>query len=121
LEQAITPSLIFDKLIKKQISVDVLVLENDGTSSCLASAITCVSLSLIDAQFEMYDMVTGCACAFIKNVLFVDPDQNEELLSDGVIVIGAMTNINQISHIVQTGNISQEQSVNVIFFNVIGY
>jgi exosome complex component MTR3 len=44
---------------KSSIDVYVNVLENDGTSSSLAAAISAASVALADAGIEMYDQVAA--------------------------------------------------------------
>jgi len=45
------------------------VLENDGTTSCLAAAITCASVALADAGIEMLDLVAACSAVRTKRHL----------------------------------------------------
>lgn len=90
-----------------------MVLENDGPISCLASAISCASMAILDANIEIYDTVIGCACAFIFDSIFIDPTCEEESRSSGTIVMSVMPALNQVSHIIQNGEISALQSSEV--------
>lgn len=57
--QALTPAIRLDLVPKSSIDVYVNVLENDGTSSSLAAAISAASVALADAGIEMYDQVAA--------------------------------------------------------------
>ena len=61
LVQALTPAVRLELLPKSAIDVYITVLENDGTSSCLAAAIIAASTALADAGIEMLDQVTACS------------------------------------------------------------
>lgn len=65
LVQALTPAVRLELLPKSVIDVYITVLENDGTSSCLAAAIIAASTALADAGIEMLDQVTACSAVSI--------------------------------------------------------
>jgi exosome complex component MTR3 len=69
LVQALTPAVRLDLLPKSSIDVYVNVLENDGTSSTLAAAISAASVALADAGIEMYDQVAASSIVSLTNWL----------------------------------------------------
>ena len=77
LVQALAPAVRLELLPKSAIDIYINVLENDGTSSCLAAAIVAASTALADAGIEMLDQVTACSAVrllyicFIRNVLLI--------------------------------------------------
>lgn len=62
-----TPAVRLELLPKSAIDVYITVLENDGTSSCLAAAIIAASTALADAGIEMLDQVTACSAVSNAN------------------------------------------------------
>lgn len=60
-----TPAVRLELLPKSAIDVYITVLENYGTSSCLAAAIIAASTALADAGIEMLDQVTACSAVSI--------------------------------------------------------
>ncbi|KAI7880188.1 ribosomal protein S5 domain 2-like protein [Lichtheimia hyalospora FSU 10163] len=103
LVQALTPAVRLELLPKSAIDVYITVLENDGTSSCLAAAIIAASTALADAGIEMLDQVTACSALFANDQIVMDGTENEEKKRDGSIVLSYMPSLNEVTHIVQTG------------------
>ncbi|KAI8582161.1 hypothetical protein K450DRAFT_229310 [Umbelopsis ramanniana AG] len=104
LVQALTPAVRLDLLPKSSIDVYVNVLENDGTSSTLAAAISAASVALADAGIEMYDQVAASSIAYVQNKILMDPSALEEESEDGSLVVSYMPSLNEITHILQNGN-----------------
>jgi exosome complex component MTR3 len=124
LVQALTPAIRLDLLPKSSIDVYVNVLENDGTSSCLAAAISAASVALADAGIEMYDQVAASSIvsttgventirlqllihniqAYVQDKIVMDPSAVEEENEDGSLVVSYMPSLNEVTHILQTGN-----------------
>ena len=68
MSEALAPSIRLDLLPKSNIDVYISVLENDGTASCLAAAITCASVAVADAGIEMLDLVAACSAVILMFV-----------------------------------------------------
>ncbi|CAG8627212.1 9654_t:CDS:2 [Ambispora leptoticha] len=105
LYEALAPSLRLDLLPKSTIDVYVSVIQNDGTASCLAAAITCASMALTDAGIEMVDQVAACAASYINDEIFIDGDFFEEQRESGSIILSYMPSLNEITHIIQSGEV----------------
>lgn len=65
LEQALAPAIRLKNYPKAAIEVFVTVIENGGTFSCLAAAITAASTALATAGIEMVDIVTACSAVSV--------------------------------------------------------
>jgi exosome complex component MTR3 len=97
------------------------VLETDGPASSLASAMTCASLALADAGIDMKDSVTGVSVGMQNSSgrVVVDCTEKEESGEegggsvDGMLVVGMMPSLNEVTHIVQTGAINMNLSMEV--------
>ncbi|KAI8388668.1 ribosomal protein S5 domain 2-type protein [Radiomyces spectabilis] len=103
LEQALAPAVRLELLPKSAIDIYINVLENDGTSSCIAAAIIASSVALADAGIEMLDQVTACSAIYMKNQILMDATDKEEQQKDGSIVLSYMPSLNEVTHILQTG------------------
>lgn len=104
LQEAITPAIKMDAIAKSQIYITAYVLENDGAAACLAAAISCAGLALVNAGIEMYDILSACSCCFVDSTIYVDPTADEQNEALGSIVISCMPSLNQITHVLQEGN-----------------
>jgi exosome complex component MTR3 len=105
LVEALTPAVRVELLPKSAIDIYVNVLENDGTSSCLAAAIIASSVALADAGIEMLDQVTACSGILTKDqVILMDGTDKEEEQKDGSLVLSYMPSLNEVTHILQTGS-----------------
>ncbi|KAI8149958.1 ribosomal protein S5 domain 2-type protein [Fennellomyces sp. T-0311] len=103
LVQALAPAVRLELLPKSAIDVYVNVLENDGTSSCLAAAIVAASTALADAGIEMLDQVTACSALLAENQIIMDGTDSEEQQKDGSMVVSYMPSLNEVTHILQSG------------------
>lgn len=123
LQEALQPAILLHTFPKCQVDISITVLENGG--SALSSAITAASIALVDAGIEMYDVVIGAAVLFSPKIdesqeqhrhgkememtALVDPSSSEESLlsspssSHGLLVVGFMPSLNQISGFHQSG------------------
>ncbi|CAO0792404.1 unnamed protein product [Mucor circinelloides] len=104
LVEALTPAVRVELLPKSAIDIYVNVLENDGTSSCLAAAIVASSVALADAGIEMLDQVTACSTIFINDQdILMDGTDVEETHKEGSLVLSYMPSLNEVTHILQSG------------------
>lgn len=118
--QALEPAVRLEKFPKAQIDIFVTVLQNDG--SALAGAITAASVALADAGIEMYDVVTGCSLRQHGHQVLIDPTALEESrpesiqnpINQGVVTMGLMPSLNQISALSQKGEIEHQKTVDAI-------
>ncbi|KAI7898761.1 ribosomal protein S5 domain 2-type protein [Cokeromyces recurvatus] len=104
LVEALTPAVRVELLPKSAIDIYVNVLENDGTSSCLAAAIIASSVALADAGIEMLDQVTACSSILTKEQhILMDGTEKEENQKEGSLVLSYMPSLNEVTHILQNG------------------
>ncbi|CAG8497794.1 7299_t:CDS:2 [Diversispora eburnea] len=103
--EALTPSIRLDLLPKSTIDIYITILENDGTASCLAAAITCASVAVADAGIEMLDLVPACSASYINGHIFMDSDLIEEKRESGSLVLSYMPSLKEITHILQSGEV----------------
>ncbi|KAJ3393821.1 hypothetical protein HDU92_007458 [Lobulomyces angularis] len=116
LNQALVPSLRLDLLPKSVIDIYVQVLEADGMVSSLAAAVTCASLALANAGIEMYDFVSGASAGYVDNSIILDCDLSEEekINFNGSIFLSYMPASNEVTHIVQWGEVNYANSAKAI-------
>ncbi|CAG8475683.1 6168_t:CDS:2 [Funneliformis mosseae] len=112
--EALAPSIRLDLLPKSTIDVFISVLENDGTASCLAAAITCASVAVADAGIEMSDQVAACSASYIDGDIYMDSDLLEEQRETGSIVLSYMPSLNEVTHILQSGEVEISQTTQAI-------
>ncbi|XP_074656743.1 exosome complex component MTR3-like [Tubulanus polymorphus] len=123
--ETLEPAVCLDKFPKAIVDVFVTVLQDDG--SALAAAITCASVALADAEIEMYDIVIGTTVRQTDETMILDPTNEEEYkpqvrncesINNGMVTIGYLPSLNQISCSALVGqmlleNISQAVKVAV--------
>ena len=97
------PAIRLELLPKIRLEVHILCLEADGSYACLAQAINCASLALIEAGIEMLDIVAACSVGFSQHKLILDMDEEQEENADGTILIATMASLGQITHVLQVG------------------
>ncbi|RKO91485.1 ribosomal protein S5 domain 2-type protein [Blyttiomyces helicus] len=114
LQQALSPAVRLDLLPKSTVDVYVQVLECDGSTSALAAAITCASLALADAGIEMLDIVAACSAGFIGSRTFLDADGEEEGQQTGSLLLSYMPSLNEVTHIIQSGEVSSNATVKAL-------
>ena len=103
IKQALTPAIRLELLPKIRLEIHLLCLEADGLYSCLAQAINCASLALIESGIEMFDIVSACSAGFLSSTLVLDMDESQEAQADGSLLIASMPSLNQITHVLQVG------------------
>eukprot|EP01132_Coremiostelium_polycephalum_P008245 gene8245-10133_t len=108
ISQSIKGSLRLEKYPKTVIDIYILVLNDDG--DVLVASITAASMALADAGVEMYDMVASSSAVCTKDQsVLLDPNQEEESspsISTGNILVAKMPSLNEITQIIQTGELS---------------
>eukprot|EP01133_Synstelium_polycarpum_P003728 gene3728-4297_t len=110
--QAIMGSLRLEMYPKTVIDIYVLVLNDDG--GVLEAAITAASMALADAGVEMYDMVAACSSVCVGDNVLLDPTHQEEvILNSGHVLVAKMPSLNEITQLVQTGELSYSNVVDV--------
>jgi len=103
--EALAPSIRLDLLPKSTIDIYISVLENDGTASCFAAAVTCASVAVADAGIEMLDQVAACSASYIDGNIYMDSDLVEEQRESGSLVLSYMPSLNEVTHILQSGEV----------------
>ncbi|CAG8727755.1 12826_t:CDS:2, partial [Acaulospora morrowiae] len=103
--EALAPSIRLDLLPKSTIDIYITILENDGTASCLAAAVTCASVAVADAGIEMLDLVPACSVSYIDGRIYMDSDLIEEQHESGSLVLSYMPSLKEITHILQSGEV----------------
>ncbi|KAH6568731.1 hypothetical protein BASA50_002781 [Batrachochytrium salamandrivorans] len=114
LEQALTPAVRLEMYPKSTIQAFVIVLENDGVFPSLAAAISCTSLALANAGIEMLDVVTASSAGFFGSVVGLDPTFQEEKVQNGAMLLSYMPSINEVTHLIQSGETTVPQSVKAV-------
>ena len=112
LQQALEPAIRFDNLVKAQIAIHVMVLENDGTSACVSMAINAASMALMDAGIEMFDLVMASSCVFQEELL-LDATLEEEKQGNGSLIVSCMPSLNQVTHTAQVGQVPSATCIEV--------
>ncbi|KAI9265195.1 ribosomal protein S5 domain 2-type protein [Phascolomyces articulosus] len=103
LVEALAPAVRLELLPKSAVDIYINVLENDGTSSCLAAAIVAASTALADAGIEMLDQVTACSAVLSEKQIIMDGTEAEEQQKEGDVMISYMPSLNEVTHILQSG------------------
>lgn len=106
---ALVPAVVLESFPKASVDVYVSVLEEDGKLACLAHAVTAVSLALADAGIEMRDIVTGCSAGVIDQVIMDVTDLEEQKVT-GSLFLAFMPTLNQVTQIIQVGNMDKEHA-----------
>ncbi|RUS24603.1 ribosomal protein S5 domain 2-type protein [Jimgerdemannia flammicorona] len=128
LSEALAPAVRLELFPKAMIDVFVTVLENDGTASCLAGAITAASVAIADAGLEMIDQVAAVSAvershhlvfpqrtqSFAKDQILMDATSAEEKLETGTLVVSYMPSANEVTHVLQTGETEGPVTVQAI-------
>ncbi|XP_019618805.1 PREDICTED: exosome complex component MTR3-like [Branchiostoma belcheri] len=117
--QALEPAVCLDKFPKSQVDVYITVLQDDG--SALAAAITCAALGLADAGVMMYDVVVGCSVRQCGEDQWLDPSVREEFRPEvesagdhGMVTVGLLPSLNQVSALVLDGHLQQQTAVQAV-------
>lgn len=116
IQEAIAPAVRLDLYPKASIDIAVHVLDCDGSLSALAAAITCASAALIDAGVEMLDSVVASSAGLFKQTVVLDCTTQEELLETGSVLVAYMPSLDQVTHLVQNGEMSLDSSAKVSSF-----
>ncbi|KAJ3005738.1 hypothetical protein HKX48_000496 [Thoreauomyces humboldtii] len=114
LEQALSPAVRLDLIPKSTVDILVNVLETDGSAACLAAAITCASLALADAGIEMTDTVAACAAGYFDSAVCLDPTGEEEGYQRGSLVLSYMPSLNEVTHVIQSGETTSATTVKAL-------
>ncbi|KAI9290596.1 ribosomal protein S5 domain 2-like protein [Neoconidiobolus thromboides FSU 785] len=104
IEQSLSPAIRLDRYPKSTIELFITILQNDGTMSCLANAITAASIALTTAGIEMVDLVIGSSAVFQKDVMLIDGNfKEDDLISDSKMMLAVMPSLNLINHFIVEG------------------
>lgn len=115
LTQTLRSVVCLKKFPKSQIEVQVIVLDNGG--SALAAGFMAASLALANASIDTFDIITACTIRVIgKEIFVVDPDENEEQLTNlskdgetvdnGLVTVAVLPTLNQVSAMMSSGVLS---------------
>ncbi|KAI9206875.1 ribosomal protein S5 domain 2-type protein [Polychytrium aggregatum] len=108
IKQALSPAVRFETFPKSTVDIFVYVIESDGTASCLAAAITCASLALADAGIEIKDLVVASSAGFFGEQIVLDCSTKEESLQTGSLTLSFMPSLNEVTHVLQSGEVAPE-------------
>lgn len=116
---ALEPSIQLDKFPKSIIEINILVLEADG--GIVGAAITAASLALVDSGILAYDMVSCCSVAQLPNLsLNLDPTDLEESKQIGNVSVAYMPSLQEVTHVLHSGNMSVATSLEAVDLCVAG-
>jgi len=110
--QALEVSLRLETFPKAEIDVFILVLEAAG--GMVGAAITAASLALADAGVEMYDLVASCSVSVVDSHILLDPSSDEEKSAQADIMVAMMPSANEITQMVQTGEMHHAKAPEAI-------
>jgi len=121
LRDTISTCIPFEQLQKSVVDLFVLVIQDDGCA--FSTCVTAACLSLVDAGFDLYDLVSSCSVAVLtKNLdntnedntpmetmyhLLVDPSEEEILLSEGIYTLSMLGNWKEVSFWDQRGRLPE--------------
>lgn len=126
LRNALAPAVMTHTFPKAVVDIFVLVIESGSSQTCLSTAITSASYALMDAQIEMYDLVTAAPVAISfgkpildltieeedllqQNILYPPSNKSSDLQpnekENGSIILSYMPSLKQVTNVVQTGNL----------------
>ena len=114
----ITESLIsavcLNSYPKSQIDVYINVLEDDGNT--LSYGIVAAAIALADAGIEMTDLVTSSSLVFNDDFYCLDPTESEQCSKNiiGKMTVAYLPSLNQISCLLQDGEVDVDKSVGMI-------
>lgn len=86
-----------------------MVLECDGVWGCLAAAVTCASVALVDAGIEMRDSLVGCSMGLPSMMLDMTSMEEEE--EEGFLFLAYAPNLGRVAHMVMSGSVKVERVV----------
>jgi len=110
--QSTSVAIQLEKFPKSLIEINLLVLECDGGE--LGASITAASLALADAGISSYDLVAACTSGIYKDVVILDPTDDEKRNLVGTVTVSMMPSLENITQVIQTGNIP----MNLIFDSI---
>ena len=107
IREALVPAVIVEDYPRTAIEVWVEVLQSDGGSRC--AGITAAALALADAGINMRDLVSGCSCGLIEDMVVADLDDTEDKEGNGDMPVAIMPNLGQVTLLQVDGIYSREQ------------
>lgn len=110
--QALSHAVILSRYPKSLIELHITVLEDGG--SVLATAISCATLALAHAEIEMYDLVSACSVGWRCGAVYLDPTAEEEEVQDASLTVALMPGTDEISGLVQTGELPYERQAEAV-------
>jgi exosome complex component MTR3 len=113
LTSALLPAIPLDKFPKCVIVVKTTILQDDG--SALSACITAASIALADARVELYDLVTSCTVAVVKDgegtlVFLADPTQLEISRAQAVMCLAMLPNHKEVTLWSQSGRLTSSMA-----------
>ncbi len=110
LQSALEPAVRRDLFPNAHVDIFVNVLDDDG--AVLAASIIAASISLTQAQIEMYDSVTACSAMINESMVIVDQTKAEQdslakqPASRSIITCALMPNLNRVTQVHTVGPLS---------------
>eukprot|EP00965_Chrysotila_dentata_P214844 6188419-Pleurochrysis_carterae.AAC.7 len=113
LTTALSSSIQLDRYPKSVISINVLVMQDDG--GALAAAVTCASLALADAGLLLYDVIAACSCATIGDIVRLDCSADELAAASSETTVAHMTSLNQLTLLRHNGILRVPHMCNCLY------
>eukprot|EP00028_Trichosphaerium_sp_Am-I-7-wt_P006001 CAMPEP_0168539088 /NCGR_PEP_ID=MMETSP0405-20121227/21609_1 /TAXON_ID=498012 /ORGANISM="Trichosphaerium sp, Strain Am-I-7 wt" /LENGTH=166 /DNA_ID=CAMNT_0008568563 /DNA_START=276 /DNA_END=773 /DNA_ORIENTATION=+ len=113
--QAVEVSVVREKFPRSLIEIDILIVEEDG--GAIATAIQAASLALADAAIPQYDLVAAVSAVVInpdKPIALLDPNASEERDQIASVMVAYMPGIEEVTHVVTTGDMSCSTAVDIL-------
>ena len=109
LHAALAPSVPLEQFPKCLLTVDVTILQDDG--SALSACIVAASLALADAHVELYDLVSSCTVAvFGSSEILADPTEDELNAANASVILAMLPSWKDVTLWQQTGTLSGDQA-----------
>ncbi len=105
--EALEPAVVVEDYPRTAIEVWVEVLQSDGGSR--VAGITASSLALADAGINMRDLVVGCSCGIVVDLVVADLDDSEDKEGSGDMPVAIMPNLGQVTLLQVDGMYTREQ------------
>lgn len=108
LQAALLPSVPLEQFPKCALKVDISILQDDG--SALSACIAAASLALADSNVELYDLVSSCTVAVLRDDIIADPTEDEMAVADASVVIALLPSLKDVTLWFQSGKLSGERA-----------
>ena len=101
LSRALSSSVQLNKYPKSVISVQAVVLADDGNA--LPALVNCASLALADASIELFGLVASCRCSSAGGAATLHAESAELAAATSTLTVACMPAYHQITYVREVG------------------